>query len=69
MTRNDWVSLWLTECTNGMAKKAEIMERCFDLLQNKETEYGRAHRLVAEGYRKAEACFATLLSAETESGK
>lgn len=60
----DFVTLWLTEGQRNMGKKAAEVEGFYERLQNKDSNYGRAHRLVAEAYRKAEQGFTDALASQ-----
>lgn len=60
----DFINLWLTEACTEMRDKASRIERSYGLLQNKESNYGRAHALLAKAYRQSEQVFADALSGQ-----
>lgn len=65
----DFVELWLNGAIKDMSMSANRAARSLELLKTKDTNYYKAHVVMVQAYKDAEAVFAKALANHQNDGK
>lgn len=69
MSDTDFVELWLNGAKKDMALCANRAAKSLELLKTKDTNYHKAHVVMVQAYKDAEAVFAQALADHQNSGE